>query len=409
MKVLVADDDATTRTLLAAAMRSWGYEVIPASNGAEAWAALQNDPPPEVAILDWVMPSPDGVDVCRRLKEQESTPFVYTIIVTGKHDRRDLVAGLEAGADDFLTKPFERDELRSRIKAGARIVTYERALAQKNAELQAYAQRMESLAEERARQLVHADRMATLGAMAAGIAHEINNPAAYISSNVAILEDFWPILASALRQTSESGRGDPARIAFVRGETLRVIEGIRDGVNRIARIVSGMRTYAHRGETPWDTCSVNTCVEAALELCHNSLKHQVRVEKSLAPSLPNIQGAAQEIEQVFVNIILNANEAMTSQNTSHAPSGNLLRIATKRENANIEIRFEDTGPGIPGKHLDLIWTPFFTTKEAGKGTGLGLAICWGIIQRHGGLIHAENRPQGGACFVIQLPLPPGSA
>jgi len=133
--VLVAEDDAMFRRILQSWLESWGYHVTLAEDGAKAWAVLQQERPPELLILDWVMPEIDGVELCRRIRDRQQSPYQYILLVTAKDDKRDVVSGLDAGADDYLTKPFDRNELRARLRVGSRILTLQRELISAREEL----------------------------------------------------------------------------------------------------------------------------------------------------------------------------------------------------------------------------------------------------------------------------------
>lgn len=136
MKILIAEDDLVSRSVLQATLERWGYEVIATSDGSEAWTALQGEDPPSLAVLDWMMPELDGLEVCRRVRANTHNLPVYIILLTARGSREDLVSGLEAGADDYVTKPFNRDELRARLNVGVRVVQLQRSLATHVRELQ---------------------------------------------------------------------------------------------------------------------------------------------------------------------------------------------------------------------------------------------------------------------------------
>jgi DNA-binding response OmpR family regulator len=136
MKVLIAEDDVTSRRMIEVMLRKWGYEVIVACDGDEAWKALQAESPPELAILDWMMPGMDGVEICRKVRESMTSSLTYIILLTGRDRKEDIVSGLAAGANDYVTKPFEPEELRARIKVGERIVKLQSALSDRVKELQ---------------------------------------------------------------------------------------------------------------------------------------------------------------------------------------------------------------------------------------------------------------------------------
>jgi len=136
MRILAAEDDSTSRMLLETMLKKWGYEVVSTCDGNEAWAAMQVEDPPQLAVLDWMMPGLDGVEVCRKIRELDATVNTYVILLTALGDKKDIVTGLEAGANDYVTKPFDKDELRARVNVGRRMVELQSALAAKIDELQ---------------------------------------------------------------------------------------------------------------------------------------------------------------------------------------------------------------------------------------------------------------------------------
>lgn len=136
MKILIAEDDLISRRLLEATLKKWGYEVVVTCDGTQAWETLQLPDAPSLAVLDWMMPGMDGTAVCRKLRERKQGAYTYILLLTAKGSKEDIAAGLEAGADDYVNKPFDQRELRARIKVGERLVKLERALAGKIAELE---------------------------------------------------------------------------------------------------------------------------------------------------------------------------------------------------------------------------------------------------------------------------------
>lgn len=396
MKVLIAEDDSASRMALKTTLQKWGHEVIVAEDGNEAWELLQIENP-KLAILDWMMPGIEGIELCRRIRKKSDCDYVYVILLTSRIEKEDIVAGLDAGADDYITKPFDREVLRSRVAVGARIVQYETLLAEKNVQLQRYGSEMGKLAEERSKQLFHAERMATVGLLSAGIAHEINNPATFIAGNIQTLGKFYEDVEPVLLERTKQDCQDTEKLEFILQEMPKAVEGIRNGVRRISRIVNGLKSFCRKNENSVAACDINTCVEQALELCHNALKYYVTVEKDLAENLPHIMADSQQIEQVLINLIVNAADAMMEKGQG------TLSITTRSADNSVVIKVSDTGPGIPDDTLDDIWQPFFTTKPPDKGTGLGLFTVRGIIENHEGLISLENKPCGGAEFTITFP------
>ena len=396
MKILIAEDDPTLRMVLKSILQRLGHEIVVAEDGNQAWKILQTDSP-KLAILDWMMPGIEGVELCRRVRERTDGDYVYIILLTGKVENKDIVAGLDAGADDYITKPFDSDVLHSRVAVGARIVQYETLLAEKNVQLQRYGSEMEKLARERSKQLIHAERMATVGLLSAGIAHEINNPTAFIAGNIQTLEKFWGDVEPALRQQIQQDGENTQKLEFILDEMPKAVEGIRSGVMRISRIVKGLKSFCRKNEDSVAACDINTCVEQALELCHNALKYYVTVERDLAENLPQIMADSQLIEQVLINLFVNAADAMTEYGQG------TLTIKTQSADNSVVVKVSDTGQGIPDDKLNDIWQPFFTTKPPDKGTGLGLFTVRGIIENHEGQIKVENKVVGGAEFTITLP------
>jgi diguanylate cyclase (GGDEF)-like protein len=122
VKILIADDSIVSRHLLEATLRKWGYEVVVACDGLEALAALDRKDAPQLAILDWMMPGLTGPEVCRRIRQWAREPYTYTLLLTSKSQKEDLIEGMEAGADDYITKPFDQHELQVRLRAGTRLV-----------------------------------------------------------------------------------------------------------------------------------------------------------------------------------------------------------------------------------------------------------------------------------------------
>lgn len=397
MRILVADDDVSARRLVSTILERWGHDVIQTENGEETWLALQEPDAPRLAILDWEMPGLTGIEVCELIREHGGSLYTYVILFTAKDGEDDISKAFAVGVDDFLHKRFNRTHLMQRLTVAARVLAYSDEVARGKRRLERYAADMEELAKERARQLVHADRMTTLGVLSAGVAHEINNPMTFISGNVQILNDCWPAVRDRVEAGLAKDGDEDSRLRFIMEEVPKIHAGIAKGVERITKIVSGLKAYAHPGSDTTEPIDVNACVEQSLELCANALKNRVTVEKHLADSLPVVMGDGQQIDQVLINLIVNASDALPAE------GGGTLRIETTAEADGVRITVEDDGPGLPPEIIEQIWKPFFTTKEPGEGTGLGLSIIQGIIQSHGGTIHAENRESGGARFTIRLP------
>lgn len=387
MKILIAEDDMTSRSILTALLKRGGHEVLQTTNGAEAWASLQEPEAPKVAILDWMMPGMDGLEVCRRIRRLAGR-YTYVVMQTAKGSEEDIEAGFLAGADDYLIKPIDREQLLQRLRVAERILAYE-------ARLSRYADEMQVLAEERARQLLHADRMATLGTLSAGVAHEINNPASFISGNAQTMERVWTIVKDRLDKAGVSTENDP-QLSLAVEEFPRMVSGIRNGVERISRIVTSLKGYARMDGGAKQRFEIRDAISAALELCHGSLKYNIEVTVTQPETAPTVWGNKGQIEQVLINLITNAADAVGPNKKG------MLSITVTVKGDMMTVSVRDNGPGLNPETIDKVFDPFFTTKKEGKGTGLGLSISKGIIEEHGGELTAANGQNGGAVFAFCL-------
>lgn len=260
--------------------------------------------------------------------------------------------------------------------------------------LQKYANEMEQLADQRAKALVHSERLATIGTMSAGIAHEINNPLSFISGNSQMMRKIWPDLDKFIRNHLTEDE-NAEKLSFISEQLPGIIESICTGVDRITLIVKNMKDFSRKEAEHMSSIDVVEPIESALLLCHNALKHNISIIKNYTPGQIFIPMRRQQIEQVLINLINNAVHAMEG-------SGKLYITAVSvGDYARIVIR--DTGCGISAANLSKIFDPFFTTKPEGVGTGLGLSISKGIMEDHGGNIEATNNPEGGAEFTLMLP------
>ena len=229
------------------------------------------------------------------------------------------------------------------------------------------------------RQLIVADRLASVGTLAGGVAHEINNPLAVVMANVDLLHQ-------ELRAGGHT-------------EWAAMLEDAHEGAERIRKIVRGLMTFSRTPGERRSAIGVRPILELAVELASNELRHRARLVTELGPT-PVVDGDESRLGQVFVNLLVNAAQALPDGNSDEHE----IRITTSTDaHGRAVIEISDTGTGIPPELLEHIFDPFFTTKPVGIGTGLGLSICHGIVTAMGGEIHASNRPEGGAVFRVVLP------
>jgi two-component system NtrC family sensor kinase len=431
MKILIAEDDPVSRRLLQSYLERWGHEVTSAQDGAEAWRLFEEGDFP-IVISDWMMPEMDGLELIRRVREAQRAGYVYAILLTAMSQKEDIVRGMEAGADDFLTKPFDRDELRVRLRAGERIIELERSLEEQNRALR-----------EAQAALVQSEKLASLGQLAAGVAHEVNNPIAYVTNNLAVLQrdaaDVMGLLelyrgARARLEQVEPALADQAArreeeidLAYIQENLDRQFKKSLEGLNRVRDIVKNLRDFARLDEAEIKEADLNEAVRSTLEILSYEIKKKdVRVETRLQ-ELPAVLCHPGKINQVLLNLLANAIQACARggrvevRTSPPAPplegEGGLARGPVQANGLTsvsaplagmgfVTIEVEDNGCGIPPEHLPRIFDPFFTTKPVGQGTGLGLSVSYGIIRDHGGTIEVDSTPGEGSTFRVRLPLRP---
>jgi two-component system, NtrC family, sensor kinase len=401
MRILVADDSVMMRRMLVGFLKKWQYEVVEAEDGLKAWERFQLDRFPLV-LTDWMMPELDGLELTRRIRDGQSAQYTYIILLTAKSDTQDLVEAMEAGADDFLIKPCDHDELRVRIHAGERIIRLEQTLADQNRQLR-----------ETQAALVQSEKLASLGQLAAGMAHEINNPISYVANNLAVIRrdvtSLFEILSKyrAARPELASARPELASeladleercdLDWILEHAPQLFDSSRQGLSRVRDIVRQLRDFARLDEAECDELELNAAVRSAIDMLRHDIESKpVRVECSLQDDLPRCTCRPAKIHQVLYNLLLNAIQA--SQ-----PDSRIIVRTMLGSDGGVVIEIEDFGCGIDPNHLPRIFEPFFTTKPVGRGRGLGLAMTYGIVRDHGGTIDVNSTLHRGSTFRVRLP------
>jgi len=406
MKILIADDDQTTRRILLAILEKKGFEVLCCADGSEALRALQAADAPKLAILDWMMPGLDGVDICRSLRASAGDSQPYLILLTCKGYQDDVVSGLASGADDYIVKPFSADELLARLKVGQRVLGLQSALAARVKELTesnrnlAEAQAMAQLGQQ---QLLQAEKMAALGFLLAGIAHEINNPNGLILLNFPVLmeayRDAEPILEKHYRDQGDFPLGG-LPYSKMRQEIPEMYEELLGCSRRIKRIVDDLKNFARRDDAGLDeTLDLNELVQTSLRLVGTLVRESTQnFSARYGDCLPKFKGNGQRIEQVVVNLLLNACQAL--ENSSQGIS---VRTSFDEQSGMVELSVRDEGIGIRPEHVSHLTSPFFTTKREQGGTGLGLSLSERIVTGHGGSLDFTSEYGNGTTVRLALP------
>ena len=265
--------------------------------------------------------------------------------------------------------------------------------------------------------LIQTEKMAAIGQLAAGVAHEINNPVGFVMSNLGTMTGYVATIDRLLGEyktiagmlASDPACGEQVSVALRKISALEKTEDIEyvlkdvqdllgdctEGTGRVRDIVQGLKTFARMDDADPEEADVNEGIEATLKIVWNELKYKCEVIKNLG-DIPPIMCNLGQLNQVFMNLLLNAAQAIEEKGT--------IMIETLSSGSQVIIRISDTGCGVPEEDLDQLFQPFFTTKPAGEGTGLGLAISYGIIEKHGGTIHIESEVGKGTTFEIRLPV-----
>jgi signal transduction histidine kinase len=429
MKIMIVEDDRASQCLLEKLVADLGHEIVTAANGREAWDRYQAQPV-QMVITDWLMPEMDGLELCKLIRERSDDPYIYIITLTARSSKADLAQVFEVGADDYIAKPVDTDELKARIRAGERIVAledrhrrFQERLLKSAAQLEAKnASLEETLAhlETTKAQIIQQEKMATIGQLAAGVAHEIKNPTGFVDSNLVSLQDYMTKinhLVNGYKLVFQRLNASPSRtplsadvaamVAEVQAEAERIdidylqedvqdlIQDCREGTRRIKKIVLDLKAFAHPGEEQLQFADINKGLKSTLNVVNTEIKYKAKVITDFG-DLPMVECYPQELNQVFMNLLTNAAQAMETRGE--------IRVSTRRLAEQVRIEISDTGVGIEPANLDKIFDPFFTTKAVGKGTGLGMHIAYNIIQKHNGAIQVESTPGEGTTFTIDLPV-----
>lgn len=375
--LLVADDEPDMLRFLKSQLNTH-YRVIEAVDGQQA-VEKSAQFLPDIILLDMMMPEKDGLQACREIRERTSTHSIPVVLLTARADEETKLAALQAGASDFLAKPFSTTELHVRIKNLVESHEYQRKVSKQK---QALENTLDQLKDTET-QLVQSEKLASLGRMSAGIIHEINNPLNFATTGVYALKSKAKHIAPEQQE-----------------EYSDILKDVEEGILRVKNIVTDLRMFSHPETESRDYVPVNDVISAALRFLSGEWKNKVNIEQDLADG-QTIYANKNKIIHVVLNLIQNALDAMKSkQYEGEQPT---IWIEGKIEDGLSRLTIRDNGPGIEGKDLDKIFDPFFTTKDVGQGMGLGLSICYRIVQDYEGKILVRTE-RGKFCeFTLEFP------
>jgi signal transduction histidine kinase len=399
IRALVVDDEEILSSLYSDILQL-KLKTKPVMKAASIREALRMGEHPDVVMLDLGLPDSVGLSGLAALCER--WPEAAIIIVSGNDDEGLAGEALRRGAQDYLHK--------GRLDASTLVRSVRYALERKSAE------------QEHARMEValrHAQKLESIGQLAAGIAHEINTPAQYIGDNVLFLRESFQDL-SAFLSTQKALLDSPeepelldrarqawkdAELEFLQEEIPKALQQCLEGVARVSRIVGAMKEFSHPDNETHSRLDLNRAIESTVTVCRNEWKYVAEMDLDLDPTLPPLLCFPGELNQAVLNLVINSAHAIAEQLQVTGEEKGRITIRTRQTLEMVEIHVEDTGTGIPESIQARIFDPFFTTKPVGKGTGQGLAIVHAVVvEKHGGTIELQSKEGCGSTFILRIPL-----
>ncbi|MEK7702384.1 MAG: ATP-binding protein [Nitrospirota bacterium] len=362
------------------------YHVIFA-DGADQAISLARTKNPSLIISDVMMPGKSGYELCIHLKNDTETAAIPIIFLTAKGTLLDKIEGLEYGADDYITKPFSREELLTRTRSLIKKTILQKEVLQKNKELEKALAKLKQVG----RDLMQSEKMASLGLLVAGITHELNNPISFSKGSL--------LLANKLCDTIQWHEvADSRKFSEFRGEVKDALYVVKMGLSRMEGIVQNLSSFARKDDGVFVRIDLNNSLDLALGFLRYEWLEGVEISRDYG-TFGMIEALASEINQSFLNIFQNSLHAMKGKDSRK------LFIGTRCIEDKAVISVRDTGVGIPEADLSRLFEPFFTTKDVGKGTGLGLSLVYKtIVENHHGTIDVKSKVGEGTEFTITLPM-----
>lgn len=407
--VLIVDDNIANIEVLGAALAK-DYEIRFATGGAEG-LELATRVPPDLILLDVMMPGMDGFETCQRLRANPQMRDTPVIFISALDAVADKVKAFKVGGSDYVTKPFQPQEVQARVSthvalyhARRKLFESEETLRRKLAELEM----AHATLKEMSSQLQQSEKMAAIGQLAAGVAHEINNPIGFVNSNLCSLQQYLVDLFKIL-SVYEQAEGEltpetrlslaelkqKVDLTYLREDSESLLAESLEGMQRVKRIVQNLKDFSRVDQTDRQWASLEKGMDSTLNVVWNELKYKAEVVKEYA-GIAEIECIPSQLNQVFMNLLINAVQAIEQHGR--------ITIRTGQEGDNVWLEVQDTGQGIKPENLSRLFDPFFTTKPVGMGTGLGLSLSYGIVNKHHGRIEVHSQVGKGSSFRVCLPI-----
>ena len=390
-RILVVEDEPLIVRSLNEVLKT-RYRLQLAVSGEEALATAISSTP-DLILLDIGLPDQDGYEVCRKLQGNSATRDIPVIFLTSRHENSEILRGFEVGGKDYVLKDASVMVLMARIDTHLLIYRQQTAL-------------VAALEQNR----MQNEKMSSLGQLAAGVAHEINNPLGYISSNLQVMAEYFAKIVrfDQIRQLSGAGELSPEarELIATSRESLEIEHIMADGVNLVneslqgvvttTKIVQELKHFARMDRLEQEPVALTSCLESALTIGHNELKYVATIRTEYE-SRQEVLCHPGQLSQVFLNLLVNAGQAIAG------PKMGEIVLRSWHDDVCVYASVSDTGAGMSEEIRGRIFDPFYTTKEVGKGTGLGLSISSDIITKHHGKIVVESVVGVGTTFTVKLP------
>jgi len=411
LNILIVDDEVVSRKTLHRLMERFG-DCKSVENGADALKMAMFENPPDLILLDIMMPHMDGYEVCERLKADPQTKDVPVIFLSANTRTEDITRGLELGAVDYITKPFQKAEVIARAQTHLSLQEMRKHLSSQNIILEKQISEIKEKTEQLRQkdiQLIEMDRMAGIGTLAAGIAHEINTPLGFVKSSISGLKKGMGKMAGAIRYWDDKPGSEPLVKAYLdylaKTDCDRLMDSfdskfdrIQRGIERIMKIVNSLKSFSRLDMEPVGKMDINQSIEDAVEILNIPEDKTIDFVKKLLQDVPRIECSVSEINQCLLHVLNNAIDAVDHQG--------IITISTSynEKEERVTVRIIDNGKGMSPDVLRQALNPFFTLKAVGSGTGVGLSLTERIIKRHGGTIHISSKEDEETTVTMTLPV-----
>ena len=389
MRILIVDDELVSRKKLEKIMENLTEcEVV--ERGKDALKIAMSENPPDLILLDVMMPEMDGYEVFEKLKDDPQTHDIPVMFLSALDEKEDIIRGLEMGAVDYISKPFHRAEVKARVLTHLSLKEKTEQLRQKEL------------------QLIEMDRIAGIGTLAAGIAHEINNPLGFVKSSAGFLKKSLDKMIEATKYWDDKPVPEPlleeykdylAGINFdhLANSIDSKYDRIKRGIERIMKIVNSLKSFSKIDMEAVGKLNINNSIEETIEIVSAQGEKELEFVKDLQ-EIPLIACFPNEINQCLLHTLKNGLDAIDQKGT--------IKIATSYDEKEdtVYVRIIDDGKGMSSEVLKQAKNPFFTTKPVGEGTGVGLSLTERIIKRHGGDIKIYSEENIGTTVIMAFPV-----